>query len=115
MLSELHLNYPAMARMKSLPRLHVWWSNLDSDIEQTVRDCPDCQANRCKTPLKVNNPWLWPTHSWQRLHVDFAGAFNRGMFLILVEEKSKMEIVPMSSTTAGSTITALRGLFAIQG
>ncbi|XP_044171405.1 uncharacterized protein K02A2.6-like [Acropora millepora] len=57
-LSELHLNHPGMARMKSLARLHVWWPNLDSDIEQTVRDCPDCQANRCKTPLKVNNPWL---------------------------------------------------------
>ena len=65
-LSELHLNHPGMVRMKSLARLQVWWPNLDSDIEQTVRDCSDCQANRCKTPLKVNNPWIWPTRPWQR-------------------------------------------------
>ena len=52
-LSELHLNHPEMVRMKSLARLHVWWPNLDSDIEQTVRDCSDCQANRCKTPSLV--------------------------------------------------------------
>ena len=57
-LSELHLNHPGMVQMKSLARLHVWWPNLDSDIEQTVRDCLHCQANRCKTPLRVNNPWL---------------------------------------------------------
>jgi len=115
-LSELHLNHPGMVRMKSLARLHVWWPNLDSDIEQTVRDCPDCQANRCKTPLKVNNPWIWPTHPWQRLHMDFAGPFNGGMFLIVVDAKSKwMEVVPMSSTSASSTITALRSLFAIHG
>ena len=77
-LSELHLNHPGMVRMKSLARLQVWWPNLDSDIEQTVRDCSDCQANRCKTPLKVNNPWIWPTRPWQRLHVDFSGPFNGG-------------------------------------
>ena len=115
-LSELHLNHPGMVRMKSLARLHVWWPNLDSDIEQTVRDCPDCQANRCKTPSKVNNPWIWPTHPWQRLHMDFAGPFNGGMFLIVVDAKCKwMEVVPMSSTSASSTITALRSLFAIHG
>ena len=101
-LSELHLNHPGMVRMKSLARLHVWWPNLDSDIEQTVRDCSDCQA---MTPLKVNNPWIWPTRPWQRLHVDFAGPFNGGMFLIVVDAKSKwMEVVPMSSTSAGGII-----------
>ena len=75
-LSELHLNHPGMVRMKSLVRLHVWWPNLDSSIEQTVRNCFNCQANRCRAPLKVSNPWIWPTRSWQRLHVDFAGPFN---------------------------------------
>ena len=44
-----------------------------------VRDCSSCQANRCKSPLKVSNPWIWPTRLWQRIHVDFAGPFNGGM------------------------------------
>ena len=100
-------------RMKSLARQHIWWPNLDSNIEQIVRDCSDCQANRCKTPLKVSNPWIWPMHHWQRLHVDFADPFNGRMFLIVVDAKSKwMEVVPTCSTSASSTITALRGLFA---
>ena len=53
---------------------------------------------------------------WQSLHVDFTDPFNEGMFLIVVDTKSMwMEVVPMSSTSADSTITALRGLFAIHG
>ncbi|XP_046841958.1 uncharacterized protein K02A2.6-like [Xenia sp. Carnegie-2017] len=71
-LSELHINHPGRGRMKSLARLHVWWSTLDQDIEQTVRDCTSCQFNRFKSPLKVNNPWIWPVRPWQRIHVDFA-------------------------------------------
>jgi len=39
----------------------------------------------------------------------FAGPFNGGMFLIVVGAKSKwIEVIPMSSTSASSTITALR-------
>ncbi|PFX25280.1 Uncharacterized protein K02A2.6 [Stylophora pistillata] len=115
-LSELHLNHPGMVRMKSLARLHVWWPNLDGDIEQTMRDCIDCSANRCRVPLKVVNPWIWPTRPWQRLHVDFAGPFNGGMFLIVVDAKSKwIEVIQMSSTTACTTIGAVCGLFATHG
>ena len=115
-LSELHLNHPGMVRMKSLAQLHVWWPNLDSDIEQTVRDCSDCQVNRCRAPLKVSNPRIWPTRPWQRVHVDFAGPFNGGMFLIVVDAKSKwMEVIQISSTSNSATIRALRSLFATHG
>ena len=72
-LSELHLNHPGMVQMKSLARLHVWWSSLDHDVEQTVRDCANCQRNGCKSLIKVSNPWIWPSRPWQRIHVDFAG------------------------------------------
>ena len=115
-LSELHLNHPGMVRMKSLARLHVWWPSLDHDVEQTVRDCGDCQANRSRSPLKVNNPWIWPTRPWQRIHLDFAGPFNGEMFLLVVDTKSKwIEVFPVSSTTASATIRALRFLFATHG
>ena len=97
-LLELHLNHPGMVCMKSLARLHVWWPSLDHDVEQTVRDCHACQANRCKSPEKVNNPWIWPTRPWQRIHVNFAGPFNGQMFLLVVDVKSKwIEVFPMSS------------------
>ena len=43
-LSELHLNHPGMVRMKYLARLHMWWPSFNHDVEQTVRDCGDCQT-----------------------------------------------------------------------
>ena len=43
-LQELHQTYPGMTRMKSIARSHVWWPNIDSDIEETVRACHVCQA-----------------------------------------------------------------------
>ena len=110
------MNHPGMVHMKSLARLHVWWPRLDHDMEQTVRDCGDCQANRSRSPLKVNHPWIWPTRPWQRIHLDFAGPFNGEMFLLVVDAQSKwIEVFPMSSTTASATIRALRFLFATHG
>lgn len=40
-LNELHVheNHPGIVRMKSLARMHVWWPNLDIDIESKVRTC----------------------------------------------------------------------------
>ena len=84
-------------------QITLWWPSLDHDVEQTVRDCHACQANRCKSPEKVNNPWIWPTRPWQRIHVDFAGPFNGQMFLLVVDAKSKwIEVFPMPSTTASA-------------
>ena len=77
-LSELHFNHPGMVRMRSLARLHVWWPSLDHDVEQTVRDCDDCQANRSRSPLKVNNPWIWLTRPWQRILIESLWAICYG-------------------------------------
>ena len=116
LLTELHINHPGMVRMKSLARLHVWWSTLDQDIEQTVRDCTSCQANRCKSPFKVSNPWIWPVRPWQRIHLDFAGPVEGGMYLAVVNAKSKwIEVLLMSSTTTAATVRALRYLFSVHG
>ena len=61
-LCELHLiNHPGMVRMNSLARFHVWWPNMGNGIEQSMRDCSDYQVNRCRAPLKLNIPWIWPT------------------------------------------------------
>ena len=64
----------------------------------------------------MSNPWIWPTRSRKRLHVDFAGPFYGGMLFLAVDLKSHwMEIIPMSSTSAGARIKALRGLLATHG
>lgn len=111
-LAELHQNHPGIVRMKALARMHVWWPTLDTDIDGHVRSCHACQTHQSKPAKATGNPWIWPQKPWQRIHVDFAGPFLGEMFLIVVDAQSKwMEVLTMSSTTAGSTINALRYLF----
>ena len=36
-LAELHKQHPGIVRMKSLARLHVWYPNVDKDVESLVK------------------------------------------------------------------------------
>ncbi len=114
-LTELHATHPGIVRMKALARMHVWWPELDMNIEATVRNCSDCQAVQ-STPAANLNPWIWPLKPWQRIHIDYAGPFEGSMFLVVVDAHSKwIEVVKMSGTSAESTVNALRFLFATHG
>ena len=115
-LNELHTNHPGIVRMKSLARMHVWWPDIDIDIETTVRNCTACQVTQSAPAATTTNPWIWPSKPWQRIHIDFAGPFLGTMFLIVIDTHSKwMEVINMSSTTTERTICALRNLFAQHG
>eukprot|EP00731_Ephydatia_muelleri_P018713 Em0011g753a len=115
-LSELHQNHPGMSRMKSLARSHVWWPNIDRDIEACVRACECCQAIKQSIPLAPMQPWTWPERPWQRVHVDFAGPFLGKMFFLLMNAHSKWpEVYEMTSTTAQKTVDILRHIFAAYG
>ena len=115
-LNELHQSHPGMARMKTLARSHVWWPNLDHDIESLVKACSQCQSVRSSPPVAPLHPWSWPTRPWQRIHVDYAGPFRGRNFLIVVDAHSKWpEVIPMVSTTSSATIHELRCLFSSFG
>ena len=114
-LSDLHVGHPGIVRMKALPRMHVWWPNLDQQIETLVKECLECQFQQPEAP-KVSNAWIWPNKPWTHIHVDFAGPFENSMFLIVVDTHSKwMKVMKMEGTSLGSTINALRCLFASYG
>ena len=115
-LDELHVSHPGIVRMKSLARKHIWWPNVDRDLEEMVQDCQACQANRQKPPTAPLHPWSWPTGVWQRIHIDFAGPFLGHMFLLVIDSHSKwLEVFVMSSTTSIKTIDTLKSLFARYG
>ena len=59
--------------MKALARSHVWWPNIDQDVEQTARECAACQEGRPAPPQAPLHPWEWPTTLMDRIHVDFVG------------------------------------------
>ena len=115
-LGELHVSHPGIVRMKSLSRRHIWWPNLDKDLEEMVSKCTPCQANHNKPPPAPLHPWSWPTGIWQRIHIDFAGPFLGHMFFLVIDAYSKwLEIFVMPTTTSSKTIEVLRSLFARYG
>ena len=74
------------------------------------------RSSRPSPPAAPLHPWEWPAELWSRLHLDFAGPFLKGMFLVLVDAHSKwLEVRPMSSITSSQTIEQLRSIFSVHG
>ena len=115
-LEELHTAHPGISRMKSLARGYVWWPKMDKDLEVKVRMCQQCQINQNLPPNVPLHPWSFPVKPWSRLHLDFAGPFQKRMFLILIDAYSKwLEVIPMGSITTQATIETLKTIFCTHG
>ena len=115
-LTELHDTHPGIVRMKAIARSHVWWPQIDSDIEDMVKSCPSCLSVKQSPSSAPLHPWTWPSKPWQRIHVDFLGPFLSKMFIVIVDAHSKWpEVYEMPSTTAQKTVDVLRHVFATFG
>ena len=111
-LQELHEGHPGMSRMKTLACMYVWWPRLDSDIEETVRQCSSCQVNQSAPPTAPLHPWRWPSNPWTRIHIDFAGPFMGKTFFVLIDAHSKwIDAVCTNSPSAAAAIEHLRTIF----
>ena len=91
----------------------MWWPQIDNDIEALSRSCQSCKSAKQGPPKAPLQPWIWPSKSWTRLHIDIAGPFKGSNFLSLVDAHSKCPEVHRMSTY--QTIKILRSLFARYG
>ncbi|XP_045188468.2 uncharacterized protein K02A2.6-like [Mercenaria mercenaria] len=115
LLSELHEKHMGMCKMKALARSYLWWNNIDSDIERTVKGCATCMSVQNSPATAPLHPLKWATRPWQRIHIDYA-EFKQQIFLVVTASYSKwLEVIPMKSTTSEKTIEKLRGLFSTWG
>lgn len=111
-LNELHSTHMGIVKVKSLARSYVWWPQIDSEIEETVKSCGACNAVKDNPPTVSLIPWEWPTKAWQRLHMDYLGPVAGQYYLVVVDSHSKwLEAFPTKSMTADVTIKILRQIF----
>ncbi|XP_011171782.2 uncharacterized protein K02A2.6-like [Solenopsis invicta] len=116
-LKELHCTYPGISKMKNLARRYCYWRNIDKEIEELVRSCPEC-AKIQNEPKKVSlHHWEDPKINFQRVHIDYAGPFQGHQFFILVDAKSKWPEVRVTgrNPTSTSTIHFLENIFSSHG
>lgn len=114
-LQLLHEGHWGSTRMKQVARRHVWFPNIDKEIERVVSNCNVCQSNM-SDPRKTFSSWPAANHPWERIHVDFAGPFFSKMWLICVDAFSKFPYtVELKDITAATTIQALQSIFTIEG
>ena len=78
-LEEIHEGHTGIVCMKAVARMHVWWPNIDREIERCVYECNDCQINSRNPAKALVHPWEQPEKAWKRLHIDFAGPFCGSM------------------------------------
>ena len=104
-LEELHDGHPGVSKMESHIKAHVWWPNMDRDIENLVQTCYECQLH-CHDPPKPHfRPWTGPPQPWSRLHLHYAGPYQGYMFLIIIDAHSKwLDVYPMKTATTAAAI-----------
>ena len=113
---ELHSGHQGIVKMKQLARNHVWWYNIDKDLETKANGCENCWRKRAEPAKTLIHPWDLPDKPWQRLHLDFAGPINKKMYLIVIDSFSKwIEVIQMGKTTSEKVKEAMFKLFARWG
>lgn len=102
--------------MKGLSRGLVWLLNIDKDIGGAVRNCEGCQESANDPARAPLYRWEYPSLTWQRLHIDFAGPVQGKMLMVVIDAHSKWaEIFVVEITTAEGTVSTLRSLFVRMG
>ncbi|UYV62721.1 K02A2.6-like [Cordylochernes scorpioides] len=115
-LNLLHDTHIGIVGTKALARGLCWWRKMDNDIERMISSCAVCLSCSHDPPKTDVYPWIWPSRSWSRLHIDHAGPFQEKLFLVEVDAYSKwIEAKIVSTTSTETTINSLKEIFATHG
>ena len=97
--------------MKSLSRIHIWFPNIDKEIENIVKSCKNCEKISNEPNKSEPHPWDWPANPMDRIHVDYF-EYNSNDFLIMVDSYSKwLDVEIIKTCDSKNTITCLSKWF----
>ena len=109
LLKCIHQGHMGIEKSKACARVCVYWPNMYSDIENTVKQCVMCNRYANTEPLL---PHPIPQHPWEEVGVDYFTLDGKD-FLLIVDYYSKYpEVVQMTSRTAQATIAKLKMVMA---
>ena len=102
---EFHIGHPGMSRMKSLMGSYVCLTNMDRDIENTVKISKVCALAAKTSLIKLSS---WPKTDWllSRIHIDFAGPLYSFYNLIKADSFSKWPEIFRSKKATSEVVTS---------
>jgi hypothetical protein len=117
MLDIAHEGHPGQTVMKRFLRAHIWFPQMDPEVDAIVQGCLQCQAateTKHRDPLIPTKP---PSQVWDHLDADHWGPTSDGVFLLVViDETSRFpEVAVVKSTSAEANIEAFDSIFARHG
>ena len=115
MLKLIHKSHLGMTKCKQRGREVMFWPNMNSDIENMIRDCSACaeyQNQQAAEPLK---PTPTPDLPYSMVGSDLFDFENKKYVLIVDDYSKYMDVVELSQTTSSSVINAMKSVFACHG
>ncbi|XP_034951452.1 uncharacterized protein K02A2.6-like [Chelonus insularis] len=92
-----------------MTRSHVWWPEIDADIERANRACEWCQEEGPNPPRVKLHGWKRPEGPNDRIYADFLGPVNGSMFMIIVDAFSKLvDVRKLKDITSNAAIEFLK-------
>jgi hypothetical protein len=103
--------------MKRFLHAHIWFPQMDPDVNGIVQGCLQCQAateTKHRDPLIPTKP---PPQVWEHLDADHCGPTSDGIFLLVVIDETTRfpEVAVVRSTGAEANIEAFDSIFARHG
>lgn len=112
-----HEGHREVVATKRALRERVWFPMLDSLVEQTLKDCGQCQVvSREEPPAPLQMSEL-PDDVWWNVAIDFFGPLKSGKYiLVIMDEYSCFPLAhQVASTRAATVIPTLEEDFAAWG
>ena len=109
-IEKFHDVHQGINALKILVKNNAWWPFMDNDIEQFVKNCPECCKNR---PRLIDSTDKWEECApWERLHMDWLYEAEHGNILIIADAGSGwLEAFPCTDRSTRNVVRCLRTIF----
>ena len=111
-LKELHAGHREIEGSKARARLVVYWPQIDNDVENSCRRCPECEKDRPSHPKQPLKHLPTPNYAFEFISADWFD-LHSDKFLVIVDWYSGYFEVkgPVTSPDAHTVICYLREWF----
>lgn len=109
MIINIHSDHQGITKCRRLAQTSVWWLGLSTQLENLVKNCPNCieERNNNKETFKYENP---PTRPMEKIGLDLFKWNN--WYLIITDCYSRyFEFFALTSMTEDDIIEKVKEFF----